>query len=175
MISYHQYPWLWHRFRESVLQHPLASVSHVTIDSHLTPTVLKISPTRPSSLQPSLTTFARSNYTTHERPTIHSGSAETVSSQGGYYKGSLEILCQHFDWLHSVLPQHLPTRLEIFRPNSPGRETRKGSIVRDLCLRFVYVVRIDHGIHWRDIMAIVKAQNPRIAYAWPENHPWPRI
>ena len=149
MISYRQYPWLWHRFRASVLQHPLASVGHVTIDAHLTPTVLKIRPTRPSFLQPSLTTFARSNYTTHERPTIHSGSAETVSSQGGYYKGSLEILCQHFDWLNSVLPQHLPTRLGIFRSNSWAVRQEKEASWDYLCLRFVYVVRIDHGIHWR--------------------------
>jgi len=128
VISYRQYPWLWHRFRASVLQHPLASVGHVTIDAHLTPTVLKIRPTRPSFLQPSLTTFARSSCTTHERPTIHSGSAETVSSQGGYYKGSLEILCQHFDWLNSVLPQHLPTRLGIFRSNSWAvRQEREAS------------------------------------------------
>ena len=119
-ISHHLYPWLWHRFKRRTS----ASVTLVCSDairSYLTPIVLKISPTRPSSLQPSLATFARSNLTTNQQPLSFIRYREMDIRTRWVlhgFPGSINVRASLRLTTRIGLSLHLPTRLAIYQSNS---------------------------------------------------------
>jgi hypothetical protein len=91
--------------------------------------VLKMSPTRPSSLQPSLTTFAKSNFAIYQRPGVTSRMDKVACSRGVRCKDFLEISkLPGSEPCAETAPSHHTGEIPIYRikggEEGPGLESQ---------------------------------------------------